>query len=157
MPQRRSMSLWATARERVVPIEQAVEGRLSIGYRVSLWYRVWGNASGTPVIFVHGGPGQCIADYNDITARFFEAEQYYVIEVDQRGTGLSWPSVRDDFRNMAHYSSISLAQMSADFERVREHLGIERWLVFGGSWGSALGLDYACGSRDSNTCALCRQ
>lgn len=60
-----------------------------------------------------------------------------------------WPSwrgttqVRDDFKHMQLYRDISIDQMSADFEKVREHLQISEWLVFGGSWGSTLGLDYA--------------
>ena len=53
------------------------------------------------------------------------------------------PSVRDDHRHTERYADISLELMSADFEAVREHLGIDKWLVFGGSWGSTLGLDYA--------------
>ena len=78
-----------------------------------------------------------------MNARFFDADVFRVVEVDQRGTGLSQPSTRDDFTAMAKYADISIAQMSDDFERVRKSLGIERWLVFGGSWGSTLGLDYA--------------
>ena len=66
-----------------------------------------------------------------------------MVEVDQRGTGSSQPSVRDSHTHMQRYLDISIAQMSADFETARAHLGIERWLVFGGSWGSTLGLDYA--------------
>ena len=127
----------------VVPIERAEPGRLDVGEGCSLWYRCWGNPAGTPVLFVHGGPGQCVADYNDINQRFFDAERYWVVEVDQRGTGLSQPSVREDYRHMQRYMDITVEQMSADFERVRTALHIERWLVFGGSWGSCLGLDYA--------------
>ena len=127
----------------IVPISQAQPARLDVGDGISLWYRTWGNPAGTPVVFVHGGPGQCVADYNDINARFFDAEQYWVVEVDQRGTGLSQPSVRDDHRHMQHYMDITVEQMSADFELVRKALSIDRWLVFGGSWGSCLGLDYA--------------
>ena len=127
----------------IVPIDRAEPGRLDVDAGISLWYRIWGNPEGTPVLFVHGGPGQCVADYEDVNARFFEPEKFRVIEVDQRGTGLSQPSVREDFRHMAKYADISLEQLSADFEKVRTTLGIERWLVFGGSWGSTLGLDYA--------------
>jgi len=127
----------------VVPIEKAEEGRVKVSDGISLWYRVWGNPAGTPVVFVHGGPGQCVADYNNINARFFDDTVYRVVEVDQRGTGLSKPSVRDDYKHMHKYMDISIEQMSVDFEKVRESLGIERWLVFGGSWGSTLGLDYA--------------
>jgi proline iminopeptidase len=122
----------------IVPIDKAEEGRLELGDNgISLWYRVWGNPAGTPVLFVHGGPGQCVADYNDINARFFDSDVFRVVEVDQRGTGLSLPSVRDDFKHMQTYMDISIEQMAADFELIRTSLGIERWLVFGGSWGSA--------------------
>lgn len=124
-------------------IEHAVSSHLALGNGISLWYRIWGSPDGIPVLFVHGGPGQCVADYDDVNARFFDADKFHVVEVDQRGTGLSQPSVRDDFRHMARYSDISLAQMAGDFERVREAAGIERWLIFGGSWGSTLGLEYA--------------
>jgi proline iminopeptidase len=124
-------------------IDEADERMLDIGDGLSLWYRTWGNPRGTPVLFVHGGPGNCVADYNDVNARFFEAERFFVVEVDQRGTGRSQPSVRDGHAHMQRYLDISIAQMSADFETVRASLGIERWLVFGGSWGSTLGIDYA--------------
>ena len=131
------------SRPMVRRIEESQEARLDVGEGVSLWYRTWGNPQGIPVLFVHGGPGQAIVDYKNGTAKFFDAEAFMVVEVDQRGTGLSRPSVRDDFRNMQHYLNLDIAMMSADFELVREALGISRWLVFGGSWGSTLGLDYA--------------
>jgi len=124
---------------------------------IKVWYRVWGNPAGIPVLFVHGGPGNCVAHYKDINADFFDRNDYYVVEVDQRGTGKSTPSVQDltpvedevlgtinaGVRNMVYYRDISIQQMGADFEHVRKALGIENWLVFGGSWGSTLGLDYA--------------
>lgn len=81
--------------------------------------------------------------WGSANACFFDPEQWFVIEVDQRGSGKSQPSVRDDVAHMALYMDITIAQMSSDFEAVRTHLGIDRWLVFGGSWGSTLGLDYA--------------
>jgi proline iminopeptidase len=113
--------------------------------------RQWGNRAGCPVLFVHGGPGNSVADYDAMVgggwgsanARFFPPHEFFVVEVDQRGTGKSLPSVRDDVSHMALYKDITIAEMSADFEAVREHLGLETWLVFGGSWGSTLGLDYA--------------
>ncbi|KAK3277525.1 hypothetical protein CYMTET_14476 [Cymbomonas tetramitiformis] len=123
-------------------VNDADEKVLEIGDGMTLWYRTWGNPTGLPVLFVHGGPGQCVADYKNINAKFFEHDRYFVVEVDQRGTGLSQPSVRKDFRHMQRYLDISLEQMSADFESVRQCLGIDRWLIFGGSWGSTLGLDY---------------
>ena len=90
------------------------------------------------MVFVHGGPGQCVADYNDVNSRFFDEALFHVVEVDQRGTGLSQPSVRDDYRHMAKYADVSIEQMSNDFELVRKAVGVDKWLVFGGSWGSTL-------------------
>lgn len=124
-------------------IEQAEEAMLDLAGGISLWYHIWGNPNGIPVIFIHGGPGNCVGDYDGINAFFFEADQFRVVEVDQRGTGRSQPSVRSHHENMQQYLGISIEMMSADFEALRECLGIERWLVFGGSWGSTLGLDYA--------------
>ena len=68
----------------IAPIEQAVEGQLEVGGGITLWFREWGNPAGTPVVFVHGGPGQCVADYNNINARFFDDSVYRVVEVLQR-------------------------------------------------------------------------
>lgn len=134
-----------------IQIRDANEHMLDIGGGLSLWYRTWGNrASGIPVLFVHGGPGNAISDYGHTNANFFPAEKYFVVEVDQRGTGRSQPSVRDDCRNSQYYTDISIDKMSHDFELLREELGFEKWLVFGGSWGSTLSLDY--GTRYSERC-----
>ena len=119
---------------------------------LSLWYRTWGNSSGIPVLFVHGGPGACVADYQDINVKFFNPAKYFVVEIDQRGTGKSQPSVRDGHQHMQLYLDICLAQMSKDFEHIRQHLKIHSWLVFGGSWGSTLGLDYC--QRYIKTCCF---
>jgi proline iminopeptidase len=116
---------------------------LDIGNGLKLWYHTWGNREGIPVLFVHGGPGNCVADYKGVNAHFFEPERYFVVEVDQRGTGNSTPSVREGHEHMKHYLDISIDKMSTDFEKVREKLEIEKWLVFGGSWGSTLGIQYA--------------
>ena len=121
------------------------------GQDIKLWNRTWGNPAGIPVLFVHGGPGNCVADYDN--PAFFDADKFFVVEIDQRGTGKSLPSVRDQTKtssgvtqgvlNMKLYQDITIVQMSLDFEKIREHLQIKKWLVFGGSWGSTLGLDYA--------------
>jgi len=119
-------------RPHIVPVQHASEHYLDIGNGMSLWYRLWGNReSGIPVIFVHGGPGNCIADYGYGNARFFDKNKFFVIEVDQRGTGKSQPSVRDDCRNMKYYYNISIDQMSHDYELIRKELKIDTWLVFG--------------------------
>ena len=127
----------------IIPIERATEHWLELDDTLQLWYRTWGNpTNGIPVLFVHGGPGNAIADYHDGNKRFFSAEQFWVIEIDQRGTGNSEPSVRDDWRNMEYYKDISIDQICADFELVREALGIDQWLVWGGSFGSTLSINY---------------
>jgi proline iminopeptidase len=137
-------NMFSETKNKIVAMAQAEENLHDIGHGIKLWYRTWGNRSkGVPVLFVHGGPGNCVADYEGINEKFFDKDQFFVVEVDQRGTGNSQPSVRDDFRNMQLYLDVSISQMSADFELIREKLCIDRWLVFGGSWGSTLGLHYA--------------
>jgi proline iminopeptidase len=131
-------------RRSAVPIERAREHLVEIGAGLQIWCRTWGNAEGgVPVLFVHGGPGNAISDYGTSNSAFFDYEKFFVVEVDQRGTGKSKPSVRESCRNMRHYTDISIGKMSRDYESVREYLGIDRWLVFGGSWGSTLSLDYS--------------
>mmetsp|Transcript_23857 Transcript_23857/g.49264 ORF Transcript_23857/g.49264 Transcript_23857/m.49264 type:complete len:365 (+) Transcript_23857:671-1765(+) len=80
--------------------------------------------------------------YNNINSKFFDYTKFFVVESDQRGTGRSQPSVWDDWRNMKYYEDITISLMAADFEVLREELGIDKWLVFGGSWGSTLSMFY---------------
>ena len=91
-----------------------------------------GDPSGIPVVFLHGGPG---AGVSPMHRRFFDPTCYRIVLIDQRGCGRSTPfgELRDN----------TTAHLVADIEAVRLHLGIERWLVFGGSWGSTLALAYA--------------
>ena len=91
-----------------------------------------GNAKGIPVLYVHGGPGAGCEDYH---RRFFDPELYRIILYDQRGCGRSMPH--------AALEGNTTQALVADMERIREHLGIDRWLLFGGSWGSTLSLVYA--------------
>ena len=127
-----------------IPIEKADEHYLDIGNGLLIWFRTWGNRKrGTPVLFLHGGPGQAIADYNNENSQYFDATKFFVVEADQRGTGKSKPSVRDDWNNFKYYTDISIEKISADYEAIRKHLGIDQWLIFGGSWGSTVGLDYS--------------
>ena len=91
-----------------------------------------GNPAGLPVIFVHGGPG---AGYEDYHRRFFHPDVYRIILFDQRGCGRSTPHA-----SLEKNTTEALVQ---DLERIRQRLGIERWVLFGGSWGSTLSLVYA--------------
>ena len=91
-----------------------------------------GNPNGLPVLFVHGGPGAGCESYH---RRFFDPEIYRIILFDQRGCGRSIPH--------AELIGNTTQALVADIETIREHLGIERWLLFGGSWGSTLSLVYA--------------
>ncbi len=91
-----------------------------------------GNPDGLPVVFLHGGPGAGIAAYH---RRFFDPSRHRIVLFDQRGTGQSTP-----FAELVDNTTWHLV---ADIETIRDQLGIERWIVFGGSWGSTLALAYA--------------
>lgn len=91
-----------------------------------------GNPDGIPVVFLHGGPG---AGCESFHRRFFDPVRYRIVLFDQRGCGQSTPH--------AELAGNTTQHLVADIERLRAYLGIERWLVFGGSWGSTLGLVYA--------------
>lgn len=91
-----------------------------------------GRPDGIPAVFLHGGPGGATGPKQ---RRFFDPDAYRIVLFDQRGCGLSTP--HSELRENTTWDLV------ADVERIREHLGIERWLVFGGSWGSTLALAYA--------------
>jgi proline iminopeptidase len=91
-----------------------------------------GNPDGQPVVFLHGGPG---AASHPGHRRFFDPQTYRIVLFDQRGCGKSTPA--------ASLEQNTTWDLVEDMERIRRHLGIERWLVFGGSWGSTLALSYA--------------
>jgi len=91
-----------------------------------------GNPEGIPVLVVHGGPGGGCEDYH---RRFFDAERFRIILLDQRGAGRSTP--------LAELEGNNTENLVADMETVRQFLAVERWLLFGGSWGSTLSLVYA--------------
>lgn len=98
----------------------------------SLYVEECGNPDGVPVVFVHGGPGAGCEPYH---RRFFDSQAYRIVLFDQRGCGKSTPH--------AELSGNTTQNLVADMERIREHLGIDKWVVFGGSWGATLGLVYA--------------
>ena len=97
-----------------------------------LYVEECGSMHGIPALFLHGGPG---AGCSPMHRRFFDPDRYRIVLFDQRGAGRSTPHA-----SLEHNDTPSLI---ADIETIREHLGIERWLVFGGSWGSTLALAYA--------------
>jgi proline iminopeptidase len=114
------------------PIEPFDQGRLPVSPIHTLYYEQCGNPEGQPVVFLHGGPGGGISpNYR----RYFDPEAYRVVLFDQRGAGQSTPHANLEDNTTWHLVS--------DIERLREHLGIESWMVFGGSWGSTLSLSYA--------------
>ena len=113
------------------PIEPYETGRLRLDDLHTMYWEQSGNPSGVPVIFLHGGPG---AGATPVHRRFFDPHRYRIVVFDQRGAGRSVP-VGELRRN-------STRHLIADMEKLREALGIERWLVFGGSWGSTLALAY---------------
>jgi proline iminopeptidase len=106
--------------------------RLAVDDRHSLYVEECGTAKGIPALFLHGGPGAGCEPYH---RRFFDPTRYRVVLFDQRGAGRSLPH--------ADLTDNTTWHLVADIECIREHLGIDRWLVFGGSWGSTLALAYA--------------
>lgn len=118
-------------------IEPYDHGMLAVGDGHEIYWEVCGNPSGKPAVFLHGGPGGGLApDYR----RYFDPEIYRVVLFEQRGCGRSTPHASDP---AADLSTNTTWHLVADIERLREHLGIDTWLVFGGSWGSTLSLAYA--------------
>jgi len=103
-------------------------------------YWTYGNPHGKPALYVHGGPG---AGTMPKSARFFDPNAYYIVLVDQRGCGKSLPN--------AEIRENTTQDLISDFEKIREILGIEKWLVFGGSWGSTLSLAYSIAHPDRVT------
>jgi proline iminopeptidase len=119
-------------RDKLYPdIEPNSFGHLPVSNRHSLYWEEVGNPEGVPVLFLHGGPGSGSAKAH---RRFFDPDAYRAVLFDQRGAGKSMP--------IADITDNTTADLVEDIERLRAHLGVEQWLVFGGSWGSTLGLAY---------------
>jgi proline iminopeptidase len=97
-----------------------------------VFYEQCGNPDGMPVVFLHGGPG---SGCNPSQRRFFDPQHYRIILIDQRGCGRSLP--------LGEINENTTQHLVEDIEQLRKQLGITRWLVFGGSWGSTLALAYA--------------
>lgn len=118
------------------PIEPYEQGMLEVGDGQAVYWETSGNPDGKPALFLHGGPGGGTTALN---RRFFDPARYRIVLLDQRGCGRSTPHIADG----ADLSVNTTAHLIADIERLREQLAVERWLVFGGSWGSTLSLAYA--------------
>ncbi len=119
-------------RELYPPIEPFAQGRLRVDDRHELYFEQCGNPQGKPVVMLHGGPG---GGCNAKMRRFHDPAHYRIVLFDQRGAGRSTPH--------ADLVDNTTWHLVDDIERLRTHLGIERWQVFGGSWGSTLALAYA--------------
>lgn len=113
-------------------IEPFDSGRLAVSDRHSLYYEQCGNPQGKPVVILHGGPG---GGCNANMRRFHDPKRYRIVLLDQRGAGRSTPHA--DLVDNTTWHLVS------DLEQLRDHLGMDRWQVFGGSWGSTLALAYA--------------
>ena len=119
-------------REIYPDIDAYDSGFLAVDARHQVYYEQCGNPNGKPVVILHGGPGAgCSAKMR----RFHDSKSYRIVLFDQRGSGRSTPH--------ADLVDNTTWDLVADIEALREHLGIERWQVFGGSWGSTLALAYA--------------
>ena len=113
------------------PLEPHARGWLETGSMHRVYWEVSGNPAGIPVVFIHGGPG---TGTSPVQRRFFDPARYRIVLFDQRGCGRSTPH--------GELGQNTTQDLVADMERLRETLGIQRWLVFGGSWGSTLALAY---------------
>jgi proline iminopeptidase len=114
------------------PLTPYATHQLAVSSLHSLYVEESGNPDGVPVVFIHGGPGGgCEPWYR----QFFDPVRYRIVLFDQRGCGRSRPHA--ELRENTTWDLVE------DIERIRQHLGIQRWVVFGGSWGSTLGLAYA--------------
>ncbi|MFE6783548.1 prolyl aminopeptidase [Streptomyces sp. NPDC057680] len=113
------------------------QGLLDVGDGNHVHWEVSGNPEGRAALVVHGGPG---SGSSPRSRRFFDPEAYRLVLFDQRGCGRSTPHASDPAADMGVNTT---AHLVADMERLREHLGIDRWLLYGGSWGSTLILAYA--------------
>lgn len=126
-------------------IEPFDTGRLRVSPVHELYYEQSGNPNGKPAVFLHGGPGGgLVPEYR----RYFDPNVYRLVLFDQRGAGKSTPHASLEDNTTWH--------LVEDIERLREHFGIQRWLVFGGSWGSTLSLAYAQTHPDRVTALVLR-
>lgn len=131
------------ARRTLYPeIEPTESGHLDVGGDHRIYWELIGRPDAKPVVFLHGGPGAgCSANHR----RLFDPDRYRIVLFDQRNCGRSTPHASAAEVDLSANTTWHLV---ADMEALREYLGIDRWQVFGGSWGSALALAYAQRHRD---------
>ncbi len=113
-------------------------GYLEVDKIHKIYYEQFGNPTGKPILFLHGGPG---AGFSDFHKNFFDKNKYRVIFVDQRGSGKSKPYAETKKNNTQ--------ELLNDLELIRKYLKIDKWLIFGGSWGSTLALSYGINFPDN--------
>jgi proline iminopeptidase len=118
-------------------IEPFERGMLDVGDGQQVYWEVCGDPTAKPAVVLHGGPG---SGCNPGLRRYFDPAAYRIVLFDQRGAGRSVPHASDPTVDLSINTTHHLI---ADIERLRVHLGVERWLVFGGSWGATLALAYA--------------
>jgi proline iminopeptidase len=122
---------------RFPPIEPYATGLLDVGDGQRIYWEASGNPDGKPALALHGGPGSGMSPGR---RRSFDPDVYRLIQFDQRGCGRSTPSAGDPATDL---STNTTQHLIADMELLREHLGVDGWLVLGGSWGATLALAYA--------------
>jgi proline iminopeptidase len=113
-------------------IDPYAVGRLAVDARHTLYWETCGKPDGVPLVFLHGGPGGASLPHH---RRYYDPLFWRIVLFDQRGAGRSTPA--------ADLTDNTTRHLVADIERLREHLRIDKWLLFGGSWGSTLALAYA--------------
>jgi proline iminopeptidase len=111
---------------------------LDVGDDHRIWWEEWGNRDGVPAVYLHGGPGGGLG--SSLYRHRFDLATTRVVAFEQRGCGRSRPHASDSSASLDHHTT---AHLIGDIERLREHLGIDAWLVNGVSWGSTLSLAYA--------------
>ncbi|SDF82273.1 proline iminopeptidase [Lentzea fradiae] len=117
-------------------MEPYEHGMLDVGDGNQVYWETVGNPGGKPAVFLHGGPGAPSKG----ARKALDAEKFRLVIFHQRGAGLSTPHASDPVADMGVNTT---GHLIADMEQLREHLGIEKWLVYGGSWGTTLGVAYA--------------
>lgn len=123
--------------ERYPAVEPYASGELEVSDGYILYWEAVGNPVGTPAVYLHGGPG---SGCSPGARRHFDPQAYKAVLFDQRGCGRSRPLASESNVDL---STNTTDHLVADMERLREHLGVERWVVVGVSWGVTLGLVYA--------------